>query len=116
LSYTFIFRKQFYFVVTSLKIIGHGNPDNDSESLCISYFDEYEKLYKIRPSFYCSSAAYIIYILIHESSSALYGEIRHTEYLIRFRETLFRDTIQRPIHSNLFRFSSKVEDISAEMV
>jgi hypothetical protein len=35
LSYTFIFRKQFYFVVSGLKIIGHGNPDNNLESPCI---------------------------------------------------------------------------------
>jgi hypothetical protein len=34
LSYTFIFRKQFYFVVSGLKIIGHGNPDNNLESPC----------------------------------------------------------------------------------
>jgi hypothetical protein len=26
---------QFYFVVSGLKIIGHGNPDNNLESLCI---------------------------------------------------------------------------------
>jgi hypothetical protein len=36
LSYTFIFHKQFYFVVFGLKIVGHGNPDNNLESLCIS--------------------------------------------------------------------------------
>jgi hypothetical protein len=35
LSYTFIFRKQFYFVISGLKIIGHGNPDNNLESPCI---------------------------------------------------------------------------------
>jgi len=34
-SYTFIFRKQFYSVVSGLKIIGHGNPDNNLESPCI---------------------------------------------------------------------------------
>jgi hypothetical protein len=28
----FIFRKQFYFVVSGLKIIGHGNPDNNLET------------------------------------------------------------------------------------
>jgi hypothetical protein len=27
--------QQFYFVVSELKIIGHGNPDNNLESLCI---------------------------------------------------------------------------------
>jgi hypothetical protein len=27
----FIFRKQIYFVVSSFKIIGHGNPDNNLE-------------------------------------------------------------------------------------
>jgi hypothetical protein len=31
----FIFRKQFYFIVSCLKIIGHGNPDSNLESLCI---------------------------------------------------------------------------------
>jgi hypothetical protein len=31
----FIFRKQFYFVVSGLKIIGHGNPDNNLETPCI---------------------------------------------------------------------------------
>jgi hypothetical protein len=36
LSYTFIFHKQFYFVVSGLKIIGHGNPDNNLESPCTS--------------------------------------------------------------------------------
>jgi hypothetical protein len=30
-----IFHKQFYFVTCGLKIIGHGNPDNNLESLCI---------------------------------------------------------------------------------
>jgi hypothetical protein len=35
LSYTFIFHTQFYFVVSGLKIIGHGNPDSDFESHCI---------------------------------------------------------------------------------
>jgi hypothetical protein len=42
--------KQFYFVVSGLKILGHGNPDNNLESLCIciylfghkcSYFGRY---------------------------------------------------------------------------
>jgi hypothetical protein len=36
ISYTFIFRKQFYFVVSGLKIIGQGNPDNNLESHCMS--------------------------------------------------------------------------------
>jgi hypothetical protein len=31
---TFVFRKQIYFVVSSLRIIGHGNPDNNLESHC----------------------------------------------------------------------------------
>jgi hypothetical protein len=31
---TFIFLKHFYFVISGLKIIGHGNPDNNLESLC----------------------------------------------------------------------------------
>jgi hypothetical protein len=35
LSYTLIFRKQFYFVVSGLKMIGHGNSDNNFESPCI---------------------------------------------------------------------------------
>jgi hypothetical protein len=35
-SYTFILRKQFYFVFSGLKIIGHWNHDNNLESLCIS--------------------------------------------------------------------------------
>jgi hypothetical protein len=30
---------QFYFVLSSLKIIGHGNPDNNLESHCTSYPD-----------------------------------------------------------------------------
>jgi hypothetical protein len=34
MSYTFIFRKQFDFVFSGLKIIGHGNPDNNLESHC----------------------------------------------------------------------------------
>jgi hypothetical protein len=32
-----IFRKQFYFVISGLKIIGHGNPDNKLESLYLFY-------------------------------------------------------------------------------
>jgi len=32
-------RKQFYFVVSGLKIIGHGNPDNNLESPYISYLN-----------------------------------------------------------------------------
>jgi hypothetical protein len=35
LSYIFIFRKQFCFVVSGLKIMGHGNPDNNLELPCI---------------------------------------------------------------------------------
>jgi hypothetical protein len=38
LSYTFIFRKQFYFVISGLKIICHGNPDNNLESYSIYGF------------------------------------------------------------------------------
>jgi hypothetical protein len=34
-AFMFIFHKQFYFVVSGLKIICHGNPDNNLESLCI---------------------------------------------------------------------------------
>jgi hypothetical protein len=30
----FVFYKQFYFVVSGLQIIGHGNPDNNLESHC----------------------------------------------------------------------------------
>jgi hypothetical protein len=33
-QFAFIFRKQLYFVPSGLKIIGHGNPDNNLESLC----------------------------------------------------------------------------------
>jgi hypothetical protein len=36
LSYTFIFYKLFYFVFM-LNIIGHGNPDNNLESLCYHF-------------------------------------------------------------------------------
>jgi hypothetical protein len=36
LSYTFIFRKQFYFVASGLKITDHENPDNNLEWPCIS--------------------------------------------------------------------------------
>jgi hypothetical protein len=36
LSYTFTFRKRFYFVASDLKNIGHGNPDSNLESACIS--------------------------------------------------------------------------------
>jgi hypothetical protein len=32
ISYTFIFHKQFHFAVSSLKITGHGNHDNNLES------------------------------------------------------------------------------------
>jgi hypothetical protein len=35
LSCTFIFRKQFYFGFSGLKIIGHGHPDNNLGSPCI---------------------------------------------------------------------------------
>jgi hypothetical protein len=38
LSYIFIFHKQFYFVISGLKIIGHENPDNNLESPCISVY------------------------------------------------------------------------------
>jgi hypothetical protein len=37
LSYAFIFRKQFYLLASDLKIIGHGNPDNNLESPGISF-------------------------------------------------------------------------------
>jgi hypothetical protein len=36
LSYIFIFLKQFYFIIPGLKIIDHGVPDNNLESLCIT--------------------------------------------------------------------------------
>jgi hypothetical protein len=36
LYYTFIFRKQFYLVLSDLKITGPWNPDTNLESLCIS--------------------------------------------------------------------------------
>jgi hypothetical protein len=35
LIYTFLLRKQFYFVVSGLKFTGHGNTDNNLESHCI---------------------------------------------------------------------------------
>jgi hypothetical protein len=44
-SYTFISRQQFYFIVPYLKIIGHGNPDNNLESSCVS---AYLKVWLIR--------------------------------------------------------------------
>jgi hypothetical protein len=34
----FIFRKQFYFAVSGLNIIGHGNPDNNLESPCVCMY------------------------------------------------------------------------------
>jgi hypothetical protein len=34
-NYTFIFLKQFYFVVCGLKFIGYGNLDNNLDSFCI---------------------------------------------------------------------------------
>jgi hypothetical protein len=36
LSYTVIFREEFYFIIYNLKIMGHGNSDNNLESLCAS--------------------------------------------------------------------------------
>jgi hypothetical protein len=36
LNYTLKFHKQFYFFISGLEIIGHGNPDNNLESFCIS--------------------------------------------------------------------------------
>jgi hypothetical protein len=36
LNYTFIFRQQFYFIISGLKITGHGNPDNNLESPCVT--------------------------------------------------------------------------------
>jgi hypothetical protein len=33
----FVFHKQFYFIVSGLKIIGWGNPDNNLDSLCIFF-------------------------------------------------------------------------------
>jgi hypothetical protein len=35
LSYTFVFRKLCYIIICGLKTIGHGNTDNNLESLCI---------------------------------------------------------------------------------
>jgi succinate dehydrogenase/fumarate reductase-like Fe-S protein len=34
LELVFIFHKQFYYVVSGLKIVGYGNPDNSFESSC----------------------------------------------------------------------------------
>jgi hypothetical protein len=31
-----VFHKKFYFVVSGLKIIGHGNPDSNIESTCVT--------------------------------------------------------------------------------
>jgi hypothetical protein len=36
-SYTFIFRKQFYFVPSGLKIVRHGNTNNNLESPCVFF-------------------------------------------------------------------------------
>jgi hypothetical protein len=36
LNYSFIFRNQFYFIVSGLKIIGHGNTGNNLELHCIN--------------------------------------------------------------------------------
>jgi hypothetical protein len=44
LSYTFILRKQFYFIFIDLKIIGHENPDSNLESHCM--WTVQELLYK----------------------------------------------------------------------
>jgi hypothetical protein len=38
LSYTFIFHKQLHFALSGLKIIFHGNPNNNLESPCILFF------------------------------------------------------------------------------
>jgi hypothetical protein len=38
MNYTFIFRQQVYFILSDLKFIGHGNPDNNLESLCITSY------------------------------------------------------------------------------
>jgi hypothetical protein len=35
LSSDFIFLNRFYFIVSGLKILGHGNPDNNLESYCV---------------------------------------------------------------------------------
>jgi hypothetical protein len=43
-SYTFIFRKQFYFIVSGLNNLGHGNTDNNLESLSI-FFPRYQQNY-----------------------------------------------------------------------
>jgi hypothetical protein len=56
LSYTFIFHKQFYFVVSGLKIIGHGNPDNNLESPCILYV-----LFVCLLQIYSASSCYVTF-------------------------------------------------------
>jgi hypothetical protein len=38
--YTFIFHKQFYFIISGVKNIGHGNPDNNLESSRITAYDK----------------------------------------------------------------------------
>jgi hypothetical protein len=35
MSYTFIFHKQLYFIISGLKTMGHRNPDNNFESHCM---------------------------------------------------------------------------------
>jgi hypothetical protein len=44
LNYTFIFRQQFYFSVSGLKIISHGNLDNNVGSYYVSKLPKYYKL------------------------------------------------------------------------
>jgi len=65
LSYTFIFHKQFYFVVYGLKIIGHGNPDNNSESSCMSTFQETTEEAKSLSELHCFFT--IFWIQCHRS-------------------------------------------------
>jgi hypothetical protein len=47
LGYTSIFWKQFYFVVSELKIIGHKNPDNNLESPCTSLSKQTDLIFLI---------------------------------------------------------------------
>jgi hypothetical protein len=55
MSYTFIFWKQFYFVISIFNIIGRGNPYNNLESLCMSTtvasFNLYESHFASGPKF-----------------------------------------------------------------
>jgi hypothetical protein len=54
LSYTFIFRKQFSFVDSVFKMIGHETPDNNLESVCML-------TYRLRMAAHCAQHRYRFY-------------------------------------------------------